>query len=130
MTTALASDRRSITPRINAGTDKRPLASTAVSALPLKRCSSSTDATSPPQTQGRPFAKARHRAPLRADSANGGAPSTIRAQWITGCGWLEKGFHAVHGDFMPKCGFYAVLRGIFDTMFFTCSWETYLWISQ
>jgi hypothetical protein len=36
MTTALASERRSITPRMNAGTERRPLASTAFSALPVE----------------------------------------------------------------------------------------------
>src|SRR5690606_1907096 len=46
---ALASERRSITPRINAGTERRPLASTALSALPLKRCSSSTSAPVRPE---------------------------------------------------------------------------------
>src|SRR3954468_13486749 len=101
---ARASERRSITERTKAGTERRPLASTALSALPWKKSSISTPASAPKNTDlplredASPALRVTHR-PARE------VPRNFRSAWITslrgggkGISCLFWGFHAHRGE--------------------------------
>src|SRR5688572_16373284 len=116
MMIALASERRSTTERMKAGTERRPLASTALSALPLKRCSSST----PVPTHRPPPSTSAHRRPRVAFAPNRKLPLT-KCRWITEALRDGKGFHAFFGDFMPLGARTKCFRRLFSITFAECS---------